>query len=190
MEDSILGWVGRLRHQNDMQGDEELRKDIDAVMAIRLPGQFAEAWGEFMKMGGHRVRIVGEGKTFNCHAYGLRIEGLPEYQQRVAKNGNSALAQGTFITELIERGELRNVPGGSYGPEHVIIYFKDGRPTHTARVVEKNGMLVSKWGGNELLEHGLWEVPTYYGDEYKVFKAPDPRRAWELLEDWLSKAPS
>ncbi len=171
-----------------MQGDEELRKHIDAVTAIRYPSQFAAAWDELMKMGGHRLLIVAVDKTYNCHAHGLGIEKLPEYQRRVAKEANSALAQGTFVTELIERGELQSVPGPSYGPEHIIIYFKDGKPTHTARVIERNSLLVSKWGGNELIEHGLWEVPTYYGDEYKVFKAPNPKRAWTLLVEWLSKS--
>jgi hypothetical protein len=170
-----------------MQGDEELRKDIDAVTAIRLPSQFAAAWDQLTKMSGHRLRIVAEDRTFNCHAHGLGIEQLPDYQRRVAKEANSALVQGAFMTELIERGDLYLVKGQSYGPGDIVIYFKDGKPTHTARVVEKDVLLVSKWGGNELIEHGLWEVPTYYGDEYKVFKAPDPQRAWKLLEDWLSK---
>lgn len=169
-----------------MQGDEELRKDIDAVTAIRYPGQFTAAWDQLMKMGGHRLRIVAEDRTYNCHAHGLKIEQLPAYQQRVAIERNSALVQGTFMNELIERGELHLVEGQSYGPDNIVIYFRDGKPTHTARVVDRDGLLVSKWGGNELIEHGLWEVPTYYGDEYKVFKAPDPQRAWKLLEDWLS----
>ncbi|MBY0323302.1 MAG: hypothetical protein K2X72_31585 [Reyranella sp.] len=170
-----------------MQGDEELRKDIDAVTAIRYPGQFAAAWKQLMEMGGHRLRIVAEDRTYNCHAHGLGIEQLPEYQRRVTKEGNSALVKGSFVTELIERGELHLVEGKSYEPGNVVVYFKDGKPTHTARVAEKDALLVSKWGGNEVIEHGLWELPTSYGDEYKVFKAPDPQRVWTLVEDWLAK---
>jgi hypothetical protein len=41
-------------------------------------------------------------------------------------------------------------------------------------MVEKDGLLMSKWGGNELIEDGVWEVPTYYGDEYKVLSRPIP----------------
>lgn len=170
-----------------MQGDPELRKDIDAVMAIELPGQFAAAWDELTKMGGHRLRIVGEDKTFNCHAHALGIGQMPEFQRRFFDGGCQVLAKSDFIASLIKRGELRLVEGQSYGPDNIVIYFKDGKPTHSARVVENDGLLVSKWGGNELLEHGLWEVPTYYGDEYKVFVAPDPERSWELLEDWLPR---
>ena len=88
----------------------------------------------------HRLRIVAEDRTYNCHAHGRGIEQLPEYQQRVAKERNSALVQGTLMTELIERGELQLVEGESYGPGNIVIYFKDGRPTHTARVVEKDGL--------------------------------------------------
>lgn len=170
-----------------MQGDEELRKDIDLVMAIELPGQFAMAWDELMKMGGHRLRIVGKDETFNCHAHALGICEMPEFRQRYYDGGCKVLAKSDFVANLIERGEIQSVEGQSYRPDNIVIYFKDGRPTHSSRVVETDGLLLSKWGGNELLEHGLWEVPTYYGDQYRVFLAPKPDRMWELLKDWLPR---
>jgi len=50
-------------------------------MAIDLPGQFAATWDHLMKMGGHRLRIVGDDRTFNCHAYALGIGLMPEFQR-------------------------------------------------------------------------------------------------------------
>ena len=170
-----------------MQGDPELRQDIDAVMAIRYPGHFAAAWEDLMKLGGHRLRIVGSDSTYNCHAHGLRIEQCQAYQDLARDRNNQALVQGDFITHLIGLGELKIVDGQSYATDNIVIYFRCGKPTHSARVLEKDGLLLSKWGGNELLEHGLWEIPTYYGNEYKVAIAPDPKRSIELLEDWLPK---
>lgn len=170
-----------------MQGDLELRKNIDDVTAIRFPGQFKAAWEMLVSMGGHRLYIVESDGTYNCHAHALRIERIARFQELFKERGGEVLAKGDFVADLIERGEIRIIDGQSYGPDHIVIYFKDGKPTHSARVVEKDGLLVSKWGGNELIEHALWEVPTYYGDEYKVAIAPDPKRAMELLIDWLPK---
>jgi hypothetical protein len=110
---------------------------------------------------------------------------MPAFQALVRERANTALANSSFVSYLIERGEMRIVASQSYSPENIVIYFKDGRPTHSARVLEKDGLLISKWGGDEIIEHGLWEVPTIYGDEYKVAIAPDPARILELLEDWL-----
>jgi hypothetical protein len=170
-----------------MQGDEELRKDIDAVMAIRYPGQFAAAWDDLMKMGGHRLRIVDKDPSFNCHAYATGISPMPAFRDLVRDRANTALANGDFVSYLIKRGGIRIVAGQSYNPENIVIYFKGGRPTHSARVLEKDGLLISKWGGDEIIEHGVWEVPTIYGDEYKVAIAPDPAHTLELLEGWLPR---
>lgn len=168
-----------------MQGDEELRQDIDAVMAIRYPGQFAAAWDDLMKLGGHRLRIVDKDPSFNCHAHATGISSIPAFRDLVRHRATTALANGNFVSYLIGQGEIRIVPGQSYTPENIVIYFKDGRPTHSARILEKDGLLISKWGGDEIIEHRLWEVPTIYGDEYKVAIAPAPARTLELLEHWL-----
>jgi len=166
-----------------MQGNEELRRGIDAAMAIRYPDQFVAAWDHLMKMGGHRLRIVDKDPSFNCHAYALGISSMPAFRDLVRNRADSALANGDFVSYLIGNGEIRIVGGQSYTPENIVIYFKDRRPTHSARIGDE--LLISKWGGDEIIEHRLWEVPTIYGDEYKVAIAPAPMRTLELLEDWL-----
>jgi len=60
-----------------MQGDAELRKDLDTLMAITYPGQFDAAWKEMTDRGGQRLRIIEKTNTFNCHAYALGIARLP-----------------------------------------------------------------------------------------------------------------
>lgn len=42
-------------------------------------------------------------------------------------------------------------------------------------------------GGDEIIEHGLWEIPASYGDEYKVAIAPGAVRTLELLKEWLPR---
>lgn len=116
-----------------MNGDPELRKDIDAVMVIEYPSQFAAAWEQLITMGGHRLQIIDRDKTYNCHAHGLQIERMPEFQRLFVERGCRVLAKSDFMAKLIEHGEVRIVEGQSYGPENIVIYFKDGKPTHTSR---------------------------------------------------------
>jgi hypothetical protein len=40
----------------------------------------------------------------------------------------------------------------------MVVYFDNGKVTHAATLGDK-GMFRSKWGGNEVHEHRLWEVP-------------------------------
>lgn len=140
-----------------------------------------------MKLGGHRLRIVDKDPSFNCHAYTTGISSMPAFRDLVRDRANTAIANGSFVSYLIERGEIRIVGGQSYTPENIVIYFKNARPTHSARVLAKDGLLISKWGGDEIIEHGLWEVPTIFGDEYKVAIAAAPARTLELLKDWLPR---
>jgi hypothetical protein len=169
-----------------MRGDAELRTALDAAMDIELPGEFETAWKDISSWPGHSLRIVDRNPTYNCHAYALMIERLPRFQELFVERGSKVLVMSAFIEKLIADGEIRIVPGQEFSPEHIVIYFDaSGRPTHTARVRKANDVLVSKWGGSELFEHGLWEVPASYGDAYKVAIAPDQQRAMALLEEWL-----
>lgn len=170
-------------------GDEELRIALDEAMKICLPGEFETAWNYILRMPGHRLRIVDatSDTTYNCHAHGLGIERIPEYQALFSDRGGRFLATSPFMRRLIEDGELRILPGLAYGPGNIVLYFDGERLTHTARVIKPNELLLSKWGPSELIEHRLWEVPADYGDTYRVALPPSPERAMELLVDWLPR---
>jgi hypothetical protein len=61
----------------------------------------------------------------------------------------------------------------------VIMYQKDGVPTHTGKVtaVDADGnptRVQSKWGSFGLYEHGPFDVPAIYG-EIGAFYRPDAK---------------
>ena len=53
----------------------------------------------------------------------------------------------------------------------MVVYFDNGKVTHAATLGDK-GMFRSKWGGNEVHEHRLWEVPASYGNVVRSFRRP------------------
>jgi hypothetical protein len=55
-----------------------------------------------------------------------------EFLRRFSDGGCQVLAKSDFVASPMERGDLRVVEGQSYGPDNIVIYFKDGKPTHSA----------------------------------------------------------
>ena len=63
-------------------------------------------------------------------------------------------------------------------------YFAGDQLRH-AGIVENDSAeptIRSKWGGNEVHRHKLWEVPACHGDRVRFFRAPDPQALLGLLK--------
>jgi hypothetical protein len=84
---------------------------------------------------------------------------------------------------IIRSGLLVERSGQEPRAGDVAVYCRDGRPTHAASVgsVGKIVFLNSKWGGNEVRGHGLWEAPAMYGDAVRFFVQPKPLDTLKLL---------
>ena len=84
---------------------------------------------------------------------------------------------------LIEREILRRDDVGS-----VIVYFSDGRPVHAGRY--QNDRVTSRWGIGYLWEHGIWEVPSSYGDQYQLFGLPTRRMLEREFREYFAELPA
>jgi hypothetical protein len=76
-----------------------------------------------------------------------------------------------FVLRLIERGILARDDAGD-----IVIYFRDRLPMHAGLCIGRR--IRSKWGIGNLWEHGLWEVPSSYGDTAERYTILRP----ELIE--------
>jgi len=54
------------------------------------------------------------------------------------------------------------------GDGDVVVYFSNAVPKHAAKM--NGSRVVSKWGLGHLWEHGLFEVPSIFGDDVRFFK--------------------
>ena len=135
------------------------------------------------------MRVVGPiNPRFTCFAYALRIERLPQYNELVNRFAHGALASSRFIVGMIERGHIRAAPTTALSAGRVVIYYNGERLTHAARIVSDD-VLASKWSGNEVYQHALWEVPSSYGDHYQVVEVPPPDQTATLLAAWVEENP-
>jgi hypothetical protein len=82
----------------------------------------------------------------------------------------------SYITELIDNKLLRDDTEGN-----VVIYFNGNKPMHAARRVSSE-LYVSKWGLGLLWQHGLYDLPSEYGDSHKFYSISDLEAVIKLFE--------
>jgi hypothetical protein len=65
-----------------------------------------------------------------------------------------------------------------------VIYFYNESPRHAGKF--SNYKVISKWGDGvtQIWKHGLWEVPSDYGDTVRVFRPLSEEQAVEAYIEW------
>jgi hypothetical protein len=161
-----------------MRGDAALRRELDAASGLRVAEDYRANLAALKTKPGHAISVLPDGRDrmarFNCFAYALGIWDHAEFVRMVDDSNNSAIADSRFVLAMLDEGALTEVI--SHQPEigDIAIYFRDGSVTHAGAVSgNRDGLVLrSKWGGNEVHEHVLWEVPASYGDHARFFRAP------------------
>jgi hypothetical protein len=160
-----------------MSGNATLRDKLDEASSIRLPQVYIETLERLRREFSHSILILPDGSDritrFNCFAYGLGLWQHDDYIRRVNAANNSAIVNSLFVRAILDDGTLREIDAAEATSGDVLLYFHEEAVTHAA-VVGENQTCRSKWGGNEVHQHGLWEVPAQYGDQVRCYRAPDP----------------
>jgi hypothetical protein len=158
-----------------MSGNAALRRKLDEASKIRIPAIYRETLAHLRRQFGHSISILsdGSGRTtrFNCFAYGLGVWDHPDFIRKVDAVENSAIISSQIVRSMIDDGALKAVAASEARQGDVAVYFHKENVTHAA-VVGDDEMFRSKWGGNEVHAHGLWEVPAHYGDRICYYTAP------------------
>ena len=177
---------------------EALRAAIDAVIRQHdaVPDQVV-AFESLRAQHPHSIRPAniadyreggGEPPEYDCFAFALDMVDCPE---RIAVRQfaphstgpvtmpgiQDVLPAGAFLQSLL----LPEQPDLESGGDGVVVYYdKSGKSQHAGKLL--NGTVVSKWGmKGGLWRHGVWEVPTSYGNSAKFYlhrSAEDIRKAW------------
>ena len=72
-----------------------------------------------------------------------------------------------FVRHLIGANLLVEIACTEYEDGDVVIYYTETIPTHAGKM--KGPRVISKWGLGHLWEHGLYEVPSTFGDDVRFF---------------------
>jgi hypothetical protein len=157
---------------------EGLRQELDEANLLRVKTDYQIRLEELKGRYGHTITILQDGadqiERFNCFAYALGVWNEPLYRELVDQWRSSSLIDSQFVSEMIERGDFAE---SESRPENLVLYFAANQLRH-AGIVENASAeptIRSKWGGNEVHRHKLWEVLASYGDRVRFFRAPDPQ---------------
>jgi hypothetical protein len=161
-----------------MPGSRKLRGALADAQAIRFPTVYVETLNTLQREFGHSIVLRDEGREqirqFNCFAYALGVWDNPVYQEMVGAHAEDQLAliNSALVSKWIDEGFLSEIQPGDAGTDDIVAYFYRGQLAHFARFGSA-GLLRSKWGGNEVHEHRMWEVPADYGNKVRYFRRPE-----------------
>ena len=156
----------------------DLRLALGAASKLKVVSDYLARLAALKTQHGHSIAILPDGKgrleRFNCFAYALGLRDNPDYIGLVDAADSSAIMNSALIGAMISDGMLSELSISQATQGDVIVYFCNDRPTHAAVIASAGPPLVlrSKWGGNEVHQHELWEVPADYGDHVHAYKAP------------------
>jgi hypothetical protein len=88
-----------------------------------------------------------------------------------------------FVSTLM-RGALRIQDRPE--TDGIVVYLDSADSPKHAGKIRAGGRVTSKWGAGRthIWEHGLWEVPTEYGDEVRFFQRPPQGLAVRCYLAW------
>jgi len=158
-----------------------LRLELDKASGIRSKPAYAEALEVLRSLSAHSISILPDGNDrldrFNCFAFALQIWEDPTFIEAVNARNDSAIVDSSVVSILMPH--FAEVTESDVAPGHFALYLDGSEIKHAAVVTATKPItLTSKWGGNEIHRHGLWEVPFMYGDAVRFFATPVP--SWTI----------
>lgn len=171
-----------------MSGDAELRRSLDVASKLKVVSDYRAQLATLKAQYGHTISMLSVGSgwihRFNCFAYALGVWEHDTYIRAVDASADSAIVNSSFLQQMIREGALAEVALLDVEEGDIVVYFDKDGVTHAAKIVSPATpmMLQSKWGGNEIHQHALWEVPASYGDCVRIFRQSDRSATLSRIE--------
>ena len=119
-------------------------------------------------------------ERYTCGVHAFHLVEHPTYMEIASFGLGRTFAGSEFINYLIGNRLLIPRDQLSVVQSDLIFYFDNGvfRPVGRIKTPDR---VVSKWGTGYLYEHGVWEIPSNYGDEVRCFVGPDEDLSFDLF---------
>lgn len=169
----------------------ELRRQLQTIFNENsglLVGKQVPLIADLKKLHPHDIKLEAEAKIeddkswrYNCFAYALRLLESPEFVN-ITETYPFLFANSSFVSFLISNYLTQTEQNTTQNNDY-IIYFHAAVPTHAGRI--RNVKVLSKWGHYHVWEHGIWEVPTDYGDSAYFFRQIHVEECVSAFKTWV-----
>jgi hypothetical protein len=166
----------------------DLRTALDAIVnsgAVAITEQPAAVVELGTRIAHSIVILDGEiDRPYNCFTFVLGLIENDRVYELLRKDadwyGYAGIRVGPeFVARLIEAAVLARDDDG-----RLVVYFRNDKPVHAGIV--RGNQIRSKWGIGHLWEHGLWEVPSSYGDRVERCNIARPEQLQPQFEAYAS----
>jgi hypothetical protein len=139
----------------------------------------------------HTIKVIDvePDPGFNCITFAIGLHASKKHEEINRRTVNwfdpkvAVFANALFLRRLLNSQVLKISADQSEG---LIVYFnEDEESPHAGHL--SNNRVRSKWGTCWLVEHAIWEVPTGYGNDYRVYHHPDVRQMEHEFIEWAEK---
>jgi hypothetical protein len=131
---------------------------------------------------GHTITVVDSEypiERYTCGVHAFYLIEDPTYVE-IAGFGLSRTFAGPEFIDFLVQNELLSPRQQPIVPGDLIVYFDGDTFRHVERM-KTEARVLSKWGTGWLFEHGVWEVPSNYGETIQYFVGPDEDASFELF---------
>ena len=153
--------------------NDSLRADLSWITSNSVFAATETGYIERLRMATHHsIQVLsspGDNLDYNCVMYAFDLVEYPQYGEAA----NTALVQ-----RLIETGEMIEQSDGE--ASSLCVYFDGEHVVHIGCFLS-SCRVRSKWGGRQLYEHSLFEVPQEYGSMFRAFSVPGRDAVLSLL---------
>lgn len=164
-----------------MNGNEELRRALTEIVNCKDISKHEERLTELGKQIPHTIDVlpeVDEAGDYNCVMYALDLIGY--IKPATTYVSGHYHADTTFLAHLVDENVLAETDDVS---AKVVVYYRNNEVAHVGSN-EGGGRIKSKWGCGLLYEHGVWEVPSSYGNQARWFESANPELLCEVLKKY------
>jgi hypothetical protein len=120
---------------------------------------------------------------YTCAVHAFGFAGDASYEEIARWSDPDVFASPDFVHWLIEKHLLEPRAEDPDMSDALVIYLDKGRFKHIG-IAQEAGRVESKWGTHALYNHGLWEVPSIYGNELLYFKRLTYEEALTYLQEF------
>lgn len=157
-----------------------LREHLQEMTQIQDVSQHPAILEKLSKDYANSIDVLNSPYPLNCYTCLMHVCQFIENENYAICAMRDVYAGSDFAHWLINREGFSEKPLADAAPGDFIFYFHNGEFKHAGILSDKE-QVISKWGIGQLYQHNIWELPSSYGNEIRIFTPLSENEAYYLF---------